>query len=104
LAEVTAAAISNTPTGTRKVQVLRDDVVRDVEIEPVGQPTAARVLVSGRFVDGDELIVSASRQLADGTQIRPTLAAAPAAAATAATPTATTPTTPAKSSRTKAKF
>jgi hypothetical protein len=88
------------------VQVLREDVVRDIPIQPLGQPTAERVLVSGSFVEGDELIVSASRELADGTQIRPTLAAAPAATAgtAGADPARATPTTPARSTRTKAKF
>lgn len=84
LVEVPTGAISNTGDGGRKVQVLRDHVVRDVQIQPLGQAAEDRALVSGLFAEGDELIASASRELADGTQIRLSTPEQQAAAAAAA--------------------
>ncbi len=104
LVEIPTVAISNAAAGSRKVQVLRDHVVRDVEIQPLGQAAQDRALVSGLFAEGDELIVSASRELVDGTQIRlstPQQQAAAAAAAKTRRPKAAAPST---KSRTKASF
>jgi len=70
LVEISTAAVSNVAGGDRKVQVVRDSVVRDVIIQPLGQAAENRVLVSGEFTIGDELIVSSSAELPDGTQIR----------------------------------
>lgn len=76
LAEVPTNALSNTPEGERKVQVVRDNVVRDVRVQLLGQVGSERINVSGPFAEADELIVSTSRELADGTQVRPTAVAA----------------------------
>lgn len=76
--EVPNSALANGENGSRKVQVVRGDVVRDVPVETLGQVGADRVYVSGPFAADDEVIVSLSQPLTDGTQIR--AAAAPPAA------------------------
>jgi RND family efflux transporter MFP subunit len=67
--EVPNQAISNTLDGGRRVQVIRDGFVRDVPIELLAAVGEARTVVTGRFGAGDELIVRASEDLADGTQV-----------------------------------
>lgn len=69
--EIPTAALANVAEGGRKVQVVREDVIRDVKIELLGQVGDDRVYVSGPFADKDELVVSASQELPDGTRIRP---------------------------------
>lgn len=79
LAPVTVApsvAISNLPDGNRKLQVLRENVVRDLSVRILGKVGTESVFVSGRFNDGDEVIVSSTRPLADGTPLRALLAGA----------------------------
>ena len=70
VALVPAVAIANTSTGERKVQVLRDRVVRDLPVRILSKVGNDSVFVSGRFNEGDEVIVSSSRELADGTPLR----------------------------------
>lgn len=69
--EISTASVSNMPGGLRKVQVVRDNVIRDVQVDLLGQVGVDRLFVSGRFAENDEVIVSASQQLPDGTLIRP---------------------------------
>jgi hypothetical protein len=69
--EIPTASLANQPNGKRRVQIVRDYVVRDIEIQLLGQVGVDRVFVSGAFSNRDELIVSTSQTLADGTQIRP---------------------------------
>jgi membrane fusion protein, multidrug efflux system len=76
VAEIATACLSNLPTGRRRVQVVRDQVVRDVVVDLLGQVGPERIFVSGAFGEGDEIIVSSSQELADGTQIRPNAALA----------------------------
>jgi membrane fusion protein (multidrug efflux system) len=76
------AALINTPEGGRKLQVLRDGVVRDVSLQLHGQVGVDRIYVSGPFAAGDEVILSTSAELPDGTQVR--LSGPPPAAATQA--------------------
>jgi RND family efflux transporter MFP subunit len=72
-------SLSNVADGGRKVQVVRSGVIRDVLVQLLGQVGTDLSYVSGPFAPGDELIVSASQELADGTQVRPaTVAARPA--------------------------
>lgn len=77
--EVSTAAIQNSEDGLRKVQVMRDGVVRDIPVDLLGQEGDAYVFVSGRFAVGDELILSSSVPLLDGD--RPISAAEAQAAA-----------------------
>jgi RND family efflux transporter MFP subunit len=67
---VPTVAISNVPDGNRKVQVLRENVVRDLTVRILGKVGTDDLYVSGRFIDGDEVIVSSTRALADGTPLR----------------------------------
>lgn len=67
---VSAAAVGNQPDGTRRVQVLRDGVVRNLPVQVHGRAGGDAVYVSGRFGAGDEVIVSTTRELADGTPLR----------------------------------
>ncbi|MSR56554.1 MAG: HlyD family efflux transporter periplasmic adaptor subunit [Planctomycetaceae bacterium] len=67
---VPSIAISNTSDGKRKVQVLRENVIRDLTVRILGKVGTDSVFVSGRFVEGDEVIVSSTRALTDGTPLR----------------------------------
>jgi RND family efflux transporter MFP subunit len=79
--EVPNRAISNTLDGGRRVQVIRDGFVRDVPIELLAAVGEERTVVTGGFGASDELIVRASEELLDGTQVvaRTELVAEPAA-------------------------
>lgn len=72
--EIPTAALSNTDDGRRKVQVIRDEYVRDVVVQLLGQNGEEYVYVSGRFGPTDELIVKTSEELLDGTRIVPSTA------------------------------
>lgn len=77
---VPTIAVSNVADGTRRVQVLRENVVRDLTVRILGKVGTDDVFVSGRFSDGDEVIVSSTRALADGTPLRAILSTASTAA------------------------
>lgn len=68
--QVPAAAVMNVPDGRRKVQILRDNVVRDLTVRVLGRAGGDYVFVSGRFGTSDEVIVATTRALADGTPLR----------------------------------
>lgn len=74
IAEVPNRAIQNNPDGERRVQVLREGFVRELPVTLLGPVGDSHVYVSARFQPGDELIVSASEPLPDGTWLRPRLA------------------------------
>ncbi len=74
--EVTSKAVGTTEKGERRLQVVRQGVVRDIEVDLLGQVGAERVFVSGTFIEGDAAILSSSRELVDGTQVRPNPGAA----------------------------
>jgi len=59
------------PNGQRKVQVLRELVVRDLPVTLMGSVGVERVFVSGPFADGDEVIYESSHLLADGFPLKP---------------------------------
>lgn len=75
VAVVSSSAVANIPDGNRKVQVLRDNVVRDVPVSILAKVGTERVYVSGWFANGDEVIVGTSRELTDGTPLRSLVAA-----------------------------
>lgn len=54
-----------------KVQVVRDDTVRDVKVSILARIEGDRTYTSGPFQAGDELIVTTSQPLTDGTKIQP---------------------------------
>jgi multidrug efflux pump subunit AcrA (membrane-fusion protein) len=84
VAEIPNVAIGNSPEGTRQVQVIRDGFVRNVTIDLLGAVGEERIVISGRFAGGDELVVRSSEQLLDGTQVVPRIALeAPPAAGSA---------------------
>lgn len=70
VAVVPSDCVSNAAEGKRKVQVLRDNVIRDLAVRILAKVGTESVFVSGRFNDGDEVIVNSSRQLTDGTPLR----------------------------------
>jgi hypothetical protein len=70
VAQVPSGSISNAAEGNRKVQVLRENVVRNLPVNILAKVGNDSVFVSGRFNDGDEVIVSTTRELADGTPLR----------------------------------
>lgn len=96
--EVPNSSIGNLSDGHRKVQVVRQFIVRDISVAILGQVGSSRVFVSGPFAEGDEIIYEASHQLGDGFQLKPSSGAATAAAAGANTPAtgSTPPNQPAK--------
>ncbi|MCY2967489.1 MAG: efflux transporter periplasmic adaptor subunit, partial [Planctomycetota bacterium] len=73
---VPSAAVSNLPDGRRKVQVLRDNVVRNLTVRILGRAGGEQVFVSGRFGATDEVVVSTTRELVDGTPLRALVAGA----------------------------
>jgi multidrug efflux pump subunit AcrA (membrane-fusion protein) len=75
VALVPSACVSN-----RKVQVLRENVIRDLAVRILAKVGTESVFVSGRFNEGDEVIVSSSRELADGTPLRALAAGSSSAA------------------------
>jgi RND family efflux transporter MFP subunit len=81
--EVPVTAIGNLADGHRKVQVLRQSVVRDISVALLGQVGTGRVFISGPFADGDEVIYESTHQLSDGFQLK--TAAGIAAAGTTGT-------------------
>jgi len=78
---VSAAAVGNQPDGTRRVQVLRQGVVRNLPVQIHGRAGGEAVYVSGRFGATDEVIVATTRELADGTPLRALTTAETAAGA-----------------------
>jgi len=70
VALVPSACVSNVSDGNRQVQVLRDNVIRNLPVKILAKVGTESVFVSGRFNEGDEVIVSSSRELADGTPLR----------------------------------
>ena len=70
VALVPSGSISNASEGNRKVQVLRENVIRNLPVKILAKVGNDSVFVSGRFNDGDEVIVSTTRELADGTPLR----------------------------------
>jgi biotin carboxyl carrier protein len=101
VADVPNSCIANMPDGNHKVQVLRNNVVRDVPIATLAAVGPDRSFVSGAFDPNDEVIESATPELADGTVVRasaPTvqpIAPAKPGAASTRTPSAETPAEPA---------
>lgn len=92
--EVPITSIGNLADGHRKVQVLRQSVVRDISVALLGQVGSNRVFVSGPFADGDEAIYESTHQLSDGFQLKTAAGLAvggPAAGDRSNTPTTTPP-------------
>ena len=102
VALVPSASISNVPDreGNRKVQVLRENVIRNLNVKILAKVGTDSVFVSGRFNEGDEVIVSSSRELADGTPLR-ALAAGSSASAGGSGRSTSPSTAPGKTSSTK---
>lgn len=71
VAEVPNSAVLNDALGGRKVQVLREQAVRDVSVVLMGSVGADRLYVSGPFSSGDEVIIEKSLQLSDGFPVKP---------------------------------
>ena len=67
---VATTSVANGAEGIRKVKVLRDNVIRDVPVRVMAKVGTDAVYLSGRFNEGDEVIVYSSRDLLDGTPLR----------------------------------
>jgi len=70
IADVPNGCIGNVGDGSHKIQILRDNTVRDVAIASLAPVGVDRTFVSGTFREGDEVIESASQELADGTVVK----------------------------------
>jgi len=66
--------VKSAGAGERMVQVLREHVVRNIPVSLHGQDGKTDVFVSGPFTEHDELLLSVSTELADGTAVRPSSA------------------------------
>lgn len=75
IAEIPTVSVTNTPEGKRKIQVVRENVIRDLTPQILGQIGPERLFVSAAFNKNDEIIVSTSQPLPDGTQVQPSLTA-----------------------------
>lgn len=70
VAEVDLDAVTNNPQGGRQVQVIRDQTVRNIKVQTLGQVGDERIFVSGLFVDGDEVVMKSSVELKEGTLVQ----------------------------------
>jgi biotin carboxyl carrier protein len=70
IADIPNGCIGNVGDGSHKVQVLRDNTVRDVAVVTLAPVGVDRSFVSGPFRDGDEVIESASQELPDGSVVK----------------------------------
>lgn len=73
VARVPLESVSTTTGGRRVVKVLREYVIREVPVVLHGQIGQGDVFVSGPFTKHDEVIISASVELADLTAVRPSV-------------------------------
>jgi hypothetical protein len=71
VAEVRNSAIISAEEGQRKVQVIRKSIVRDIAVTVLAPVGADRSYISGPFQADDELVLTTSIPLADGTQLSP---------------------------------
>jgi len=92
VARVPLESVSTTTGGRRIVQVLREHVVRNVPVVLHGQIGKGDVFVSGSFTKNDQVIISASVELADSTAVQPAVVvrASSAKAARSGQPAAST--------------
>ncbi|MBD3675283.1 MAG: hypothetical protein HUJ26_17345 [Planctomycetaceae bacterium] len=74
VAEVANSAITAGEEGQRKVQVIRENVVRTIPVDVLAPIGAERSYISGPFQEKDEIILSTSQPLEDGTQLAPKVA------------------------------
>lgn len=79
--ELPASAVANTGDGKRKVQVIRENTIRDIEVRLLGPVGPDRMFVSGPFAGSDQVVTRTTMELADGTVLRAASAAATQAAA-----------------------
>jgi membrane fusion protein, multidrug efflux system len=71
VARVPLESVSTTTGGRRIVQVLRDHIVKSVPVVLHGQIGTGDLFVSGPFTENDQVIISASIELADSTAVKP---------------------------------
>ena len=94
---VPTIALQNHADGIRKVQVLRQGVVRDIPVQELTQMGPERLFVSGAFSPDDEVIISSTQPLKDGQMVRSRAVAAKTDednAAAATNPTGVKPVAP----------
>jgi hypothetical protein len=70
IAEVANSTLTAAESGIRTLQVVRDETVRDIPVGVLCSIGDDRCFVTGAFREGDELILSLSKPLADGTRVR----------------------------------
>ena len=70
IAEVPNTALKNSESGNRLIQVLRENMVRDIEVVLLGPVGEGRSYVTGPFSERDEMITETSEPLQDGTIVR----------------------------------
>ncbi|MCA9015493.1 MAG: HlyD family efflux transporter periplasmic adaptor subunit [Planctomycetaceae bacterium] len=100
IAEIPTISVANTPEGERKIQIVRENVIRDLKPQILGQVGPERLFVSAPFNKDDEIIVSSSQPLPDGTQVQPKQTVGKTQAASETTPGST----PAKPPEKKVSF
>jgi len=76
--EIANSSLKNSEAGSRLVQVLRGQMVRDIEVRLLGPVGEGRSYVAGPFQADDEVITEISEPLPDGTVVRPVNTKAPA--------------------------
>ena len=69
--EVPNLSLRNSEKGSRIIQVVRESMVRAIEVQLLGPIGDDRSYVTGPIQAGDELIAESSQSLADGALIRP---------------------------------
>ncbi|QDT27397.1 multidrug resistance protein MdtN [Gimesia panareensis] len=71
IAEIPTVAVKNSPEGERKIQVIRENVIRELKPQILGQVGPERLYVSAAFNKDDEIVVSSTQPLVDGASLQP---------------------------------
>jgi membrane fusion protein (multidrug efflux system) len=79
--KVPNSTVANMPaTGDRKVQIIRENTIRDINVKIFAAVGDETTYLSGPFKAGDELVITSSVPLTDGTEVTPTMLNLPGAA------------------------
>jgi len=70
IAEIPTVAVKNSPEGERKIQVIRENVIRELTPQILGQVGPERVYVSAAFNKDDEIVISSTQPLTDGASLQ----------------------------------
>ncbi|MEZ6048131.1 MAG: HlyD family efflux transporter periplasmic adaptor subunit [Planctomycetaceae bacterium] len=86
VAEVSLEAVATSKQGGRQVQVIREQTVRNIQVQTLGQIGTERIFVSGLLLEGDEIVTKSSDELKEGTLVQSVFDAEPVRGSKSPTP------------------